>query len=149
MKIASHSNSNFWLTCLSHRLGDQKRLFPSLLGRIASPLGQTEVYIWNSFLDVNFYYLESDNPRKSGKKSEKQKHAPPTINRRLEQRGFLTTSNIVERMGAASKIPKSRIKKISSCQQRKTVEMNEKEQEFLESSALDLETLLNDETVKW
>jgi hypothetical protein len=72
----------------------------------------------------------------------------------LKHTGFLTPSNTVGRKTTGSrtpgsKTPKSRIKKTPSSQPSKTIEMNEKEQEFLESGAVNLETLLNDESIKW
>ena len=44
---------------------------------------------------------------------------------------------------------KQRTKKLSLSQPKQTVELNVKEKELLSSGALNLETLLNDESITW
>ena len=83
------------------------------------------------------------------KKSKKQKFSPPAISRQSKLTGFLTPANNVQTRTNASKTPKSRIKRISSSQPSKTVELNAREQEFLENGDMNLETLLNHSSIKW
>ncbi|XP_028411206.1 transcriptional regulator ATRX-like [Dendronephthya gigantea] len=92
---------------------------------------------------------ESDYNRKSNNKGKKSKLIPPAVTREVKSTGFLTPSDSVARKTSGSKTPKSRIKKISSSQPSKTIELNAKEKEFLDNGALNLETLLNDESIKW
>ena len=91
---------------------------------------------------------ESDYSVKFAKKSKKRKLAPPTITR-LKQTGFLTPSNKTQRKALETRTSKSRIKKTPASQPSKTIKMNKKEEEFLDNSVMNLETLLNDETIKW
>ena len=64
--------------------------------------------------------------------------------------GFLTPSNSMERKsGGTRNWKQKRTKKLSLSQPKQTVELNVKEKELLSSGALNLERLLNDESITW
>ena len=94
--------------------------------------------------------LDSDYSMASAKISKKQKIAPLTFNQRVKPTRFLSKSNNNNRKTVDSKTPKtSQVKKISSSQSRKTLEMNSNEEEYLNNVDLNTDSILNDKSIKW
>ena len=91
-------------------------------------------------------FSESDYSTGFTKRLKKKKLTHSTAG---QMGGFLTPSDTIKRNASETKTPKSRTKKTPSSQATKTVEMNQKEQEFLDNGVINLDTLLNDETIKW
>ena len=93
--------------------------------------------------------LDSDYSTASAKISKKQKIAQLTFNQRVKPTRFLSKSNN-NRKTVDSKTPKtSQVKKISSSQSRKTLEMNSNEEEYLNNVDLNTDSILNDKSIKW
>ena len=109
---------------------------------------------WNTpnhflnFFSVFHYYAKDDDNFENFQTPKKLKRTPVWSDR-PKPTGFLTPSNSMEHKSGGTRNWKQRTKKLSLSQPKQTVELNVKEKELLSSGALNLETLLNDESITW